>query len=272
MSERRIILCADDYGISPAVSDAIRDLIGRRRINATSVMVVAPSFNQSEADSLLKAAGRCAIGLHVTLTAPFHPLSSGFEPVRDGAFLSLSTVLLRAHLRSLQPKRLATEIAKQFDAFNRAFGRPPDFVDGHQHVHVFPQVRDAFLRVAKEKAPNAWVRQCERPRGSGRLADLKALVLDRHSIYFRKLAVRHGVRTNPAFAGTYAFLPNADYAALFPAFLDGMPDGGLIMCHPGKVDAELARLDPVTELREREFSYFSGDAFPRLLTERDVTI
>ena len=42
---RRIILCADDYGISPAVSAAIRDLIMRGRLNATSVMVAAPSFN-----------------------------------------------------------------------------------------------------------------------------------------------------------------------------------------------------------------------------------
>ena len=45
MSERRIILCADDYGISPAVSAAIRDLIARGRINATSVMVAAPKFD-----------------------------------------------------------------------------------------------------------------------------------------------------------------------------------------------------------------------------------
>jgi predicted glycoside hydrolase/deacetylase ChbG (UPF0249 family) len=35
MSERHIIICADDYGISPAVSAAIRDLVARRRINAT---------------------------------------------------------------------------------------------------------------------------------------------------------------------------------------------------------------------------------------------
>jgi hypothetical protein len=272
MSERRIILCADDYGISPAVSGAIRDLIGRRRINATSAMVVAPSFNQNEAEALLKAAGQRLIGLHVTLTAPFRPLSSGFVPVRDGAFLSLSAMLLRAHLRSLRSERLTTEIAQQFAAFKDTFGRPPDFVDGHQHVHIFPQVRDAFLTVAKSEAPNAWVRQCERQRGSGRLADLKALVLDRHSIYFRRLAARHGVRTNPAFAGTYAFVPGADYAVLFPTFLDGMPDGGLIMCHPGKVDAELARLDPVTDLREREFAYFSGDVFTGLLAERGVTI
>ena len=39
---RRIWLCADDYGISPGVNRAIRDLIERGRLNATSVMVVGP--------------------------------------------------------------------------------------------------------------------------------------------------------------------------------------------------------------------------------------
>ena len=39
---RRIWLCADDYGISPGVNRAIRDLIERGRLNATSVMMVGP--------------------------------------------------------------------------------------------------------------------------------------------------------------------------------------------------------------------------------------
>jgi predicted glycoside hydrolase/deacetylase ChbG (UPF0249 family) len=272
MSEHRITLCADDYGISPAVSSAIRELIGRGRINATSVMVVAPSFNQDEADALLNATAQRAIGLHVTLTAPFRPLSPGFAPLRKGTFLPLPPKLLRAHLRSLQPALLATEISSQFEAFKRAFGRPPDFADGHQHVHIFPQVRDTFLRVAKLAAPHAWVRQCGRSKAHGRLSNIKALVLDRHSRSFRRLAAHYGIRTNPAFAGAYAFRPGADYAALFPRFLDGMPDDGLIMCHPGKVDAELKRLDPVTDLREREFDFLSSTAFPRLLAEHGVTI
>ena len=40
---RRLILCADDYGISPGVNRAIRELIARGRLNATSVMVVGPA-------------------------------------------------------------------------------------------------------------------------------------------------------------------------------------------------------------------------------------
>jgi predicted glycoside hydrolase/deacetylase ChbG (UPF0249 family) len=51
-----------------------------------------------------------------------------------------------------------------------------------------------------------------------------------------------------------------------------MPAGGLIMCHPGIVDAELARLDPVTDAREREYAFFLDDAFPRLLTAHGVVL
>ncbi len=53
--DRRIWLCADDYGISAAVNAAIRDLVSRGRINATSVMVAAPSFHRSEAIALWRS-------------------------------------------------------------------------------------------------------------------------------------------------------------------------------------------------------------------------
>ena len=61
------------------------------------------------------------------------------------------------------------------------------------------------------------------------------------------------------------FAPNADFAALFPRFLDRLPDGSVVMCHPGFVDAELQRLDPLTTLREREYAFFADDAFPKVL-------
>src|ERR1700688_2810638 len=122
MSERHIIICADDYSISAAVSAAIRDLIARGRINATSVMVAAPSFDRAEAAKLRNVALKhAAVGLHVTLTAPFAPLTQNFEPLRHGAFLSLTTTLRRAHLRALRPKLLTAEISRQFEGFVAAF-------------------------------------------------------------------------------------------------------------------------------------------------------
>ncbi len=271
---RRSWLVADDYGISPAVSAAIRELVARKRINATSAMVVAPSFSQREAAALREAAGsRAAIGLHLTLTAPFRPASHGFAPLRHGAFPSLAAVLHRTHLRAFKPELLTIEVVRQFEAFNAAFGRAPDFVDGHQHVQLLPQIGEAVLRVMKDAAPAAWVRQCGRTLPAHkRFADRKALLLDGLSRRFRRIAARHGVPTNPAFAGAYAFRAHADYAKLFPGFLDGLPDGGVVMCHPGQVDGELRRLDPLTDLRQREYAFFGDDAFPRLLAAHGVAL
>jgi predicted glycoside hydrolase/deacetylase ChbG (UPF0249 family) len=273
---RPIWLCADDYAISPSVDTAIRELIMRGRLNATSVMVVAPSMRRSEAvslDILNSAQKRVAIGLHVTLTAPFAPLSQGFQPLRGGAFLPLAETLRRAFLRGFSRPRLAIEIATQLKAFVTAFGRPPDFIDGHQHVHLLPQVRDALLTVASEAAPHAWVRQCGRVTPlRHRLADHKGHALDIMSGSFRRRARRLDVRTNPAFAGTYAFEDGADYAKLFPRFLRHLPPDSVVMCHPGFVDDELRRLDPLTQLREREYEFFAGSEFPRLLAEHGITL
>jgi predicted glycoside hydrolase/deacetylase ChbG (UPF0249 family) len=272
----RIWLCADDYGISPSVSAAIRDLIARGRINATSVMVSAPSFNASEAASLAEANSgrrRASIGLHVTLTAPFRPMSSGYSPARAGMFLPLRAMLVRSCLHLLAREHLVAEITAQVDAFTAAFRRAPDFLDGHQHVQLFPQVREAFLMVAKGKAPLAWVRQCGRITPLlQRIGDRKGLLLDLFSRAFRTQAATYAVRTNTAFAGTYAFADDADYAQLFPAFLDRLPDNSVVMCHPGRVDDELKRLDPLTTLREREYAYFVSESFPAALAERGAVL
>jgi predicted glycoside hydrolase/deacetylase ChbG (UPF0249 family) len=273
---RRIWLCADDYGISPAVNSAIRDLVNRGRINATSVMVTAPSFHRSEATalSLLKSKGhRVAIGLHLTLTAPFRPLSKGYRPLRDEAFLPTDKTLVHALARQLNPRALREEITNQVRMFVHTFSHPPEFVDGHQHVHLFPQVREAVLDVVKETAPKAWVRQCGRVGTlRERLDNRKALLLDILSKTFRERAAAHGVRTNPAFAGAYAFHDRANFAALFPRFLEKLPADSVVMCHPGIVDPELRRLDPLTTLREQEYAFFSGESFSAVLATHGVAL
>jgi chitin disaccharide deacetylase len=275
-ARRRIWLCADDYGISPAVDIAIRDLVVHGRLNATSVMVATPSFNRSEAlplSMLNIASRRVALGLHVTLTAPFQPLSADFTPLLDGAFLPIKDLLRRALLRQLRPDAFAVEVLAQIKAFHAAFARPPDFIDGHQHVHLFPQIRDGVLNAAREAAPQAWVRQCGRALPLyQRLGDRKGLLLDALSREFRRAAKRAGVRVNPAFAGTYDFDSSVPFADRFARFLNRLPTGGVVMCHPGFVDAELKRVDPLTTQREKEHAFFASDEFPRVLAAHGVAL
>src|SRR5437899_10978375 len=107
---RRIWLCADDYGLSPGVNRAIRDLIERGRLNATSVMTVGPAIGRDEVRALQDSAAgspRCAIGLHATLTAPFRPLTMHFQPLDGGMFLHF-----RKLLRAILWRRLDAEILR----------------------------------------------------------------------------------------------------------------------------------------------------------------
>jgi chitin disaccharide deacetylase len=273
---RRIWLCADDYGIAPAVNAAIRELLLRGRLNATSVMVVAPSWSRSEASLLanLGAAGRLrAVGLHLTLTGPFRPLTGSFKPLCGSVFRPLTDMILLSLIRRLDRPALAAEITAQLAAFSAAFGRAPEFVDGHQHVHLLPQVRDEVLAAVKTAAPKAWLRQCGSVRPVfDQLKDRKGLLLSWFSGALRRQAKAQSLAVNPAFAGSYALRPDTDFARLFPRFLDRLPDGGLIMCHPGQVDDELKRLDSLTDLRETEYRYFASEAFVELLRRRQVVL
>ncbi len=273
---RRIWLCADDYGIAPGVNGAIRDLVAKGRLNATSAMMVASSMTRAEASALtILTAGdpRVGVGLHVTLTGRFKPLSAGYQPTRDGHFPNVGPLLMATLHGRLDRAMLSREIEAQFAAFRRLFGRAPDFVDGHQHVQVFPQVRDAVLAATQAHAPQAWVRQCGAITPfARRLGDPKGLLIGWLSRTFQAQATRLGIATNPAFAGTYTYRATTDFARIFPGFLDGLPDGSLVMCHPGVVDAELERVDPLTTLREAEYAYFGGPDFPRALAAKGVTL
>jgi predicted glycoside hydrolase/deacetylase ChbG (UPF0249 family) len=273
---RRIWLCADDYGLADGVNRAIRELISRGRLNATSVMTVGPAIGRAEVAALQQVAApsaRCAIGLHVTLTAPFRPLSMHFRPVDGGLFLPFPNLLRAGLLRRLEPEMIEDEVLAQLAAFRELFGRAPDFVDGHQHAQLFPQVRDGFLRAVKEAAPTAWVRQGGRRTPlAKRLGAPKALVLDVLSTQFRKRAAGARIPFNPAFAGAYDFSKHSDFGALMAEFLEGLPDDGLVMCHPGFVDETLKNLDPLTIQREAEHAYLASDRFPALLAANKVTL
>jgi len=277
---RRIWLCADDYGISPGVNRAIRDLIKRGRLNATSVMVVGPAIDRDEVAALQDIVAerhawgnRCEIGLHVTLTAPFRPLTMHFKPVDGGLFLPLPNMLRRGFIRRLDREILQSEIATQFAAFRDLFGRAPAFADAHQHTQLIPVVRDAFLAATAAHAPGAWVRQGGRHRPlTKRLNAPKALLLDALSRQFRKRATRANIAFNTGFAGAYDWTRKPDFGALMQSFLEGLPDGSLVMCHPGFVDETLESLDPLTHQREHEHAFLASEQFPALMEANKVTL
>ena len=225
--------------LAEGVNRAIRDLIGRGRLNATSVMVVAPSDRPRRGRRAAERCGgepRCAIGLHVDADRAVPAADHAFPPRRWRLFLPFPDhAARRACCGGSIAEMIEAELAAQLAAFKELFGRAPDFVDGHQHVQLFPQVRDGFLRRGEASCARrlgAPGRQACQPLAQ-RLGAPKALLLDMLSAQFRRRAARAGIPFNPAFAGAYDFSTSPDFGELMRQFLDGLPDGGLVMCHPG---------------------------------------
>lgn len=249
------ILCADDFALTDGVSRAILDLFERGKLTATGAMTNRPHWRRL-APELAVFAGEADLGLHLNLTCAA-PLSAMPRLAPGGALPKLKEVARAASMSPAARAEIATEIACQLDAFEDALGRRPDFVDGHQHVHVLPGVRRALLDVLARRYPAGalYVRDpadrlaAIRARG---VAVGKALVIAGLATGFRSAALKRGLRVNRGFSGVAPFDPQRDFAADLARFLIAPGPCHLVMCHPGFVDDELATLDPVVASRPVE--------------------
>ncbi|MFZ5792690.1 MAG: ChbG/HpnK family deacetylase [Pseudomonadota bacterium] len=254
----RIRFCADDYALAPGVGRAIRRLLAERRIDVTSVMVLFPEFD-SEIAALKALGGDFAVGLHLTLT-DHAPLGAMARLAPDGRLPSLSRLLALAFTGGLDAAEIAAEVGRQFDRLAAGLGRPPDFIDGHQHVQALPVVRQAVLAVSRRTG--ARLRLVGPPPGASpwRLpAPVKAATL---AALGSPLAREAGERAmNTGLLGLRRFVEAAPYRALFRRWLAAATPGTMIMCHPGEPDDALASRDPVVGPRAEELAYLAGPAF-----------
>lgn len=154
----RLILCSDDFAYSPAISAAIVSLAQAGKINAISCMAVMPGW-AADARLLAEVPAHVEIGLHLVLTGevPRTPMPR-FAP--DGRMPDIDPLTRAAGRWRVPLDEIAIEISAQFTAFVAALRRPPDFVDGHQHAHALPGIRDLVLAETAARAPGAWVRDC----------------------------------------------------------------------------------------------------------------
>jgi chitin disaccharide deacetylase len=271
-------LVADDFGMSEGVSRAILDLVARGRLMGTGVMANMP-WAAPLAAELKAAAGTAEIGLHLTLTlgralGPM-PLSaaSGDFP----AFGPLARRALSGGLSGTASRReLEAEIGRQVDAFADAFGAWPAYVDGHQHVHVLPGIRAAlFAAIAARPGWRPWLRDPGDSPGAilaRGVAVTKALVIAGLALGFRRAAGRVGLATNLGFSGVSPFDADRPFGVDFGRFLTAPGQRHLVMCHPGHVDDDLRRLDPVVETREQEWRFLASDEFSRALEEAHLAL
>lgn len=263
---RPVVVCADDCGLAPGVSDAIIELIAAGRLSATSCMSGCQDWRRAAGVLRTVCAQTPAdIGLHLTLTDQA-ALSPAAGLAQDGRLPPLARLLPQALARRLPRAALRDEIRAQLDAFEAHWGGPPDYVDGHQHVHVLPGVREALLAELLQRYPRGrvWVRDCvespQRCLQRGEAAG-KALFIGLLGLGLRRRLRAAGVPANDGFSGLHDFAPDRPFRPKMQRFLASLGPRPLVHVHPGRVDAALLACDTLTQPRERELAYLAADEF-----------
>ncbi|TAL64493.1 MAG: ChbG/HpnK family deacetylase [Legionella sp.] len=246
-----IILCADDFGLNPGISQGILNLVQQKRLSAVSCMTNSTDF-AAQAASLLQYKDQVQIGLHFNLTEG--TLFSGEQGT------PLKKLLWQSYTRRLNPAKITKELHDQLDHFVETFGVLPDFIDGHHHIHQLPMVGPQLLQVYEQKL---------RANGTYIRATYPAFSLSSHRFKTKVLATLGGKRFqqqlakkriahNPFFSGLYHFNGDTNYRSYFRQWLTMAKPHTLIMCHPGLTNESQ---DSNSASRLIEFDYFASDDF-----------
>lgn len=248
------MICADDFGQRPGVDAAVTSLAAAGRVTAVSCLSFAPWFER-DLPALLSTGA--SVGLHLDLT----------EGLDGAPATGLGALILRSYLGRLDRRAVTARLEAQLDAFERAAGRAPAFVDGHRHVHQLPGIRPAVVDVLARRYAGAppLVRVTVPRRWRGAKAALIAGLGGRG--LERRLA-RRGLPRNADFAGVYGFDTRRPYRERARGWLRSLDEGGLLMCHPGEPDGEA---DPIAPARAAELRYLASPAFEEDCSEAAVT-
>lgn len=263
VKEKHIVICADDFGLNSEIDAAVLQLAQQRRLSATSCLVQGPSF--ASGAQAVRASG-LQLGLHLNFTE-----SLG----NPGLYLPVSTLIIRSWLGQLDARQLREQIARQLDRFEALVGSPPDFVDGHQHVHQFPQIRRLLLDELHARYAGAlpWLRCTHAGRSAGMSARLRVkahLIQALGSTAFAKRARGMGFPMNRSFLGVYDFQGGqAAYRRLLQNWLMQARDGDLIMCHPA---GHALAQDSLGAQRLAEFDVLRSNAMGDWLQEYRLTL
>jgi chitin disaccharide deacetylase len=268
---RRLIINADDFGLTPGVNRAILEAHSRGIVTSTTLMANASAFDH--ALQLARSAPSFDVGCHIVLVdgSPVSDPSAVrtlTDRGRNGEFeRNLSSFAVRAICGRLDPQQLEQEVIAQISKLQRA-SIPVSHIDTHKHLHALPQILPPLLRAAKA----CGIRAIRNPFGRigfsliagrpklwkrwGELTALNAL-----ASRFCRAVEAEAMITPQGSLGIAA--TGALDERLFRLVLENIPEGTWeFITHPGYNDADLDRVR--TRLRQ------SRETELRLLTSADT--
>lgn len=243
---KRLILNADDCNLTPGVTRGILECHDRGILTSTTLMVNLPL--EDETVRKIRQRKNLGVGIHLNVTLG-KPLSSANRIpslLKNGIFRRPEDY----QKKPPRPEEVFREYDSQIIFFKKRFGKLPDHLDTHHHLHDFPVFFQAFARAAKK-----WGLPVRR------------------SLPFQKQDPRcRGLRTTD-----YLF---SDLTARvvwderpFRSLLNVLPEGiSEIMCHPAYCDALLRQISSFQEGRVTELKFFSRKALRREVADGGIQL
>jgi len=150
-AQRKLIVNADDFGMSDEVNQAVIRAHKDGVLTSTSLMVTGPAFD--DAVKLAREHPRLAVGIHLVTVVGKSALPHSEIPTlvdREGNFSNNSVSAgLKYYFSRRARRELKKELAAQFDRF-RTTGLPLSHIDGHLHLHVHPVIFNVALALGAE--------------------------------------------------------------------------------------------------------------------------
>ena len=278
---RRLIVNADDFGLTQGVNRAIVEAHTRGIVTSTTLMASSSAFD--DAVRLAQSNPQLTVGCHVVLVDGAPVLNPAQVPTlingpKGELAQSLGNFAARAVLGRIDPDQVEAEVTAQIRKLQTA-GIVVSHLDTHKHTHLFPQIQRPLLRAARAcgvpgvrnpfgrvafrliaDRPNLWKRY-------GQLRLLNTLAGK-----FRRSVAEAGMVTTDGSLGVVA--TGALDERLFRLVLDNLPEGAWeFVCHPGYNDPDLDRVRTrLRQSRELELRLLTDAATRELLDRNQVEL
>ena len=264
-SHKRLIVNADDLGMTASVNRGIVESMDRGIVRSASLMVNLGAHDDATARlrPLLDRGVDVGVGLHFNIVSG-RPLTAARSLVAsNGEFHRLPALAMRACLHRLDAEDVQAELTAQLErcrAVLRPLGLRPTHIDSHRHSHCLPGVFPLVLATARA----ADIRHVRHPRdariGPRRIPGVASLAL-------RLVLPGDRDLDDVRFTG-FSLMNSATLDDDLAALIHTLPAGTTeLMVHPGYDSAELAAMDPYREPREREVRALTQPRLLELLRE-----
>jgi predicted glycoside hydrolase/deacetylase ChbG (UPF0249 family) len=279
--DKKLIINADDFGLSCGISEGILLTHREGLLTSTSLMVNQPGTEY--AVEQIPSVPELGVGIHLNLTQGRPVLAPGQVRTlvtQEGTFYS-PTLLGK---RMLRWQVSADEIEAEYRAqirLMKSYGLTPTHADSHHRMHMYPVAARAFYKAITAEG----IRHARAPRKrfwptDGRLGGPHTGSLSRRlaaksyleflqTVVFRSLSLPDaGVTFHPRFSGKLDLLEEA-----WRMTFEHLPPGAYeIWCHPGFVEKGFSETDTLSSQREIEIGILTDPRLRELTERREINL